>query len=94
MPLGGAKNTVGERDREQKKIGAPRSPGGREMNPSTPAEKVDKNVAVHQAIEDALKYLEEHDGQEGFRHWYDKAIHVLVAIDQAGFRIARKPSKR
>jgi hypothetical protein len=40
-----------------------------------------------------LKELHTHVGQGGYRHLFDKAIHVLVAIDQAGFRIMRKRSK-
>lgn len=52
-----------------------------------------KKAEIHQAVEGALKQLEEHAGEEGFRHLFDKALHVLVAIDQAGFRIVRKRSK-
>ena len=54
----------------------------------------DKDAEIHRAVEGVLRQLEEHAGQEGFRHLYDKALHVLVAIDQAGFRIVRKPVKR
>ena len=53
-----------------------------------------KDADIHGAVEGTLRELEEHAGQEGFRHLFDKAIHVLVAIDQAGFRIVRKPVKR
>ena len=52
-----------------------------------------KDAEIHQTVEAALKNLEEHAGQEGFRHSYDKAIHVLAAIHQAGFSIVRKRSK-
>ena len=53
-----------------------------------------RDADIHRAVEGALRELEEHAGQEGFRHLFDKAIHVLVAIDQAGFRIVRKPVTR
>src|SRR4051794_31997250 len=46
--------------------------------------EIARDKQIHQAIESALKNLEDHAGQEGFRHLYDKAIHILVAIDQAG----------
>jgi hypothetical protein len=52
-----------------------------------------KEAEIHQAVENALRQLEEHAGEEGYRHLFDKALHVLVAIDQAGFRIVRKRSK-
>ncbi len=52
-----------------------------------------KETEIHRAVEGALRELEAHAGQEGYRHWFDKALHVLVAIDQAGFRIVRKRSK-
>jgi len=61
---------------------------------STTANQVAKDAAINQAIEGALKNLEEHAGQEGFRHLQDTALHVSVAIDQAGFSIVRKRSKR
>lgn len=64
------------------------------MSTSTAAEQLAKDAEIHQAIEAVLKNLEEHAGQEGFRHLYDKALHVLVAIDQAGFAIVRKRSRR
>ena len=38
------------------------------MSTTTLADQVAKDAAVHKAIEDALKNLEEHHGQEGFRH--------------------------
>jgi hypothetical protein len=52
-----------------------------------------KEAEVHLAVEGALRDLEAHAGEEGYRHLFDKALHVLVAIDQAGFRIVRKRSK-
>jgi hypothetical protein len=52
-----------------------------------------KEAEIHQAIEGALRDLEAHAGEEGYRHLFDKALHALVAIDQAGFRIVRKLSK-
>jgi hypothetical protein len=54
------------------------------------ADEVAKDAEIHQAIERVLKELEDRSGQEGFRHVFDKALHVLVAIDQAGFTIVRK----
>jgi hypothetical protein len=60
----------------------------------TAAAQVAKDTEIHKAIECALTDLEQHVGQEGYRHAFDKALHVLVALDRAGFRIVRKPSKR
>jgi len=57
-------------------------------------DQVAKDAQLHQAVEGALKDLEAHAGQEGCRHLYDKAIHVLVAIDQAGFTVVRKRKVR
>jgi uncharacterized protein with PhoU and TrkA domain len=59
----------------------------------TAAAQVARDAAIHQAIEGALRELEEHAGEEGYRHLFDKALHVLVAIDRAGFRVVRKRSK-
>ena len=56
-------------------------------------DQVAKDAQLHKAIEGALKDLENHAGQEGYRHLYDKAIHILVAVEQAGFSIVRKRSK-
>jgi hypothetical protein len=60
----------------------------------TVAAQVAREKEVHNAVEGALKDLDEHVGQEGYRHLFDRALHILTAIDQAGFRIIRKPAKR
>ncbi len=42
-------------------------------------------------IIEALVDIREREGQEGFRHDYDKAVHIRVAIDKAGLKIVNKP---
>ena len=59
----------------------------------TAAAQLAGDAEIHKAIECALTDPEEHGGQEGYRHPFDKGLHVLVAIHQAGFRFVRKPSK-
>jgi hypothetical protein len=58
------------------------------------AEHVKRNREVHEAIEGALRDIETHAGEVGFRHLYDKALHVKVAIRQAGFAIVRQRAKK
>lgn len=60
----------------------------------TAATQLATDAEIHNAIEGPLTDLEEHGGQETYRHPSGKALHVLVAMNQAGFRIVRKPSKR
>ena len=55
--------------------------------------KVAKSARLHEAVEDALAYLEAHAGQPGYRLPYDKANHILGAIKRAGFNIVRKHSR-
>jgi hypothetical protein len=64
------------------------------MSTSTAVDRLSKDAEIHQAIEAALKNLEAHAGQEGFRQLHDKALHDLATIDQAGFCIVRKRPKR
>jgi ribosomal protein L9 len=53
------------------------------------AEAVEKNRAIHQAIEGALQNLEAHAGEEGYRHLYDRALHIISALKRAGFNFVR-----
>ena len=57
-------------------------------------EDISKDAQLHQAVEGALKDLNDHAGQAGYRHLYDQAVHVLGAIKQAGFSIVRRRSKQ
>lgn len=64
------------------------------MKTSKIDDQVAKNAHLHQALEAALRDLENHAGQEGYRHLYDKVVHILVAVEQAGFSIVRRRSKQ
>lgn len=50
---------------------------------------VEKDRAIHQAIEGALQNLDAHAGEEGYRHLYDRALHIISALRHAGFNIVR-----
>jgi len=53
-----------------------------------------KHDEVMAAIIAAIKRNEEYAGMEFYRHDYDKALHIKVAIQQAGFKIVRQPKPR
>jgi hypothetical protein len=50
-----------------------------------------KYQLINEAIQKALAELDERQGKEGFTKPYDKALHVIVAIEKAGFSIRKNP---
>jgi hypothetical protein len=48
------------------------------------------NKALH-TIDAALQDIAAHAGQDGFRQTFDQALHIVVALQNAGLKIVRKP---
>lgn len=48
-------------------------------------------VDAIRAIESALKELDAHKGEAGYRKDYDRATHILIALDRAGLKVVKAP---
>lgn len=57
-------------------------------------DKINRDERAQQAIVSALEKIQAHEGTEGFRHTYDKAIHIRVALEQAGLKIVRDNKRK
>lgn len=57
------------------------------------ARRVEDREAYMLAIRTAIEVNDTRDGDVGYRHSYDKALHVLVALDAAGFKIVKGQRK-
>ncbi len=50
-----------------------------------------QHIHITETIENALREIESHAGEEGYRHTYDKALHIQAALHAAGLKIVRDP---
>ena len=62
-----------------------------DMNANKLEAQIKKKDEIHAAIEGALKSIDENAGKDGYRMPYDKAIHIIAALKNAGYDIVRKP---
>jgi hypothetical protein len=47
--------------------------------------------AISDALEAALKQIHSNNGLPGWRQTYDQAIHIVVALRNAGYKITKIP---